>query len=329
MPVFENRHEREQMHRESGTSLFGQAAPASASATTEIEPPDVVLPPSPAAARELYSIYFGDEGEAREQTHWGRKAIRTAERAHSAGEWLSGHGSEAAHVPVVGGMLKLLTGGVEMADAADEWDEATEKNDGNGQGLAIVNGANGLVETVGAEGTLAGSAIAGPLAGSFGFGVGVGKYGSQAVKEYGWLEDDDGKALTPSEWAANQGLAVNELVEERSHGLLGRNGALDDLAPLFGPIGLLIDGARDAGALATVLASVPGAGAAIAGAAVKGAHVVGDAGPVDVMMNPERYREVEGRPGDVALAHLAKYRGEHAQKERQTQNAHAQKGGQP
>jgi len=294
-----------------------------ASARSQAQDGGSVPPPGRDAALQLFSIYFGEsEGafgvthDAEHRRNPGRDVMSALDYLHSAKEAVHVAREGVAEEGALGvgetlmGPLAFVNGVGEAMDGIDEYKEATRAGDAQGQGRGLVSvgggaagAASGLAPLIGLPG--------GPVAGSFAAGVGIGKYGSKAVKEMGWLKDEDEKALTPSEWATQKGLAADELAQG-SHGLLGNEGHLGAVARVLGPMGMVLSpAATHPGAAATLAASAAGAGLAIVGAEIKArktlAHLIGDSGPTDVMMHPERYREVDGTPAQEAMKHLAKY----------------------
>ena len=161
---------------------------------------------------------------------------------------LSGATAVAAPVAILGGIMEMIDGGKEYANG--------HKMEGlftaGGGALGASSGVAGIAGLAGSGA----AATAAPLLGSAALGLKSGRYGDNQVKKHNWVHDEDGNALSASEWAANNGRTVDHFLSKHGH-------------PHVGTV---------AGLVATYASLWPAVDMAIAGAIAGGVDTLGDAG---------------------------------------------------
>lgn len=146
--------------------------------------------------------------------HLGEHASHVLSGETTAGRTGFGaFGVLASGASIAGGAIDLIEG-YQQYQNGNRADGAFSMTEG---GLNVVSGASGLAAIGGSTVAAATSVVAGTGA----LGLEIGHHGDKQVKKLGWLHDDDGHAVSASDWAANLGQDANDWMTERGHPILG------------------------------------------------------------------------------------------------------------
>jgi len=224
-------------------------------------------------ARALLPYVDHDIGES-EKTNPVGEGLTWADRAHLGVETVANGGKTAAKVAeeasefmaggaegaeaVLGGIsafaapLALGAGAFDLVEGID----LVRHGDTTEGSVKLMEGGAGITSGGAGIATFAGSAGAASFAaggGAAAVGVALGHYGDKQVEKLDWLHDDNGKAISASESAANYGQKVDDYLTLHGHPMLG----------------------TAAGIATTFGASVPAAGVAAAAIPVGAGHWLG------------------------------------------------------
>jgi hypothetical protein len=144
--------------------------------------------------------------------------------SHEASELISGEASAGklafAGASAVAAPLAIAGGILEIDEGLDQWKHGNRADGGfamTGGGLNILSGGSGLAALGGSSALAATSAGSASLA----LGLAAGHHGDKQVKKLGWLHDDDGRAVSASEWAGHLGRGADDYLTDRGHPYLG------------------------------------------------------------------------------------------------------------
>ncbi len=184
---------------------------------------------APAGSFRSLMHYMGHHGD----DAW-RGMTAAGDPVSTGSKVMQGATAIASPIAVAGGTMEIIDG-INMMRHGDVSGGVVTTTAG---GLTAGSGVAGLA---GLGGSAAGAALAAPLSAAA-LGVKGGMYANEDVKERGWLSDREGNDASISEWAAENGQAVDEWVSEKT----------------FGPLGSL------AGGVTTLGSSIAGTGVALA-----------------------------------------------------------------
>ena len=130
----------------------------------------------------------------------------------------------------IGGMFNIMGGGVNIAEGANELGEDPLNEEGY---FDVLNGVTDVVSGLGFASVPLQVACE-----TFDTAVDFGRYGDQQAAELGWLgEDEMGQSRSWSDWAADNGVSVNNAIDD----LFG-NDTLGDIAGGIATLGSSVVG---------------------------------------------------------------------------------------